>query len=90
MLVKTGSALNTLQIYPNPAHDRVSILLSSDQERDCALNLYDELGHLLDRKQVHCIKGMNRIEWNISRLAAGVYNLECKNIDVKNARILKN
>jgi hypothetical protein len=77
------------QVYPNPLHDQFAVVLFTDIENDYVINLYDQFGHLLQRKKAVCRKGMNRLEWNMSNYAKGVYYLVFENRDLQNIKLIK-
>ena len=90
VVLNTANNTNSLvKIYPLPTQDKLTIVLISDREKDCLLTLYDQLGHLIESKKIHCRNGINTIEWNLSHYAAGTYYLQFGNTDVQSAKIIK-
>jgi hypothetical protein len=65
----------SVRVSPNPSAGTFRMALVSDREMDRVIGLYDLSGHLLERKIMHCIQGMNVLEWNATRLAQGTYQL---------------
>ncbi len=78
-----------VQVYPNPLHDQFAVVLFTDLENDYVIHLYDQFGHLLQSKKALCRKGMNRLEWNMSNYAKGVYYLVFENRDLQNIKLIK-
>ena len=78
-----------VQLFPNPTADQFTVMLNSAEEKEAALNLYDQLGRLLESKRIQCKAGMNTISWNIGRYASGTYYLSFQNLDVKMVKIVK-
>jgi hypothetical protein len=83
------SFMNSVRIYPNPSHDRFVMELTSKQQKDMVLNLYDQSGRLLQQKRISCRDGMNIISWNISGYATGVYYIGSESNGLKNIKIIR-
>lgn len=64
-----------VQTYPNPARDAFTVSLTSSREKDVLVSLYDQYGHFLETRRVHCQPGVNRVTWDIQRYAVGSYQL---------------
>lgn len=62
-----------IRITPNPTPDRLQIDFFSKQSGKVSMNLYDESGKFLDRRQFNYF-GVGRIEyWNLARYPNGAY-----------------
>ncbi len=79
----------TLQLFPNPTPDQFTVVLNSAEEKEAAVNLYDQLGRLLESKRIKCRAGTNTILWSIGRYAAGTYYLSFENLDLKMVKVIK-
>ena len=79
----------SVQLFPNPTPGQFTIMLNSAEEKEAALNLYDQLGRLLERKKIVCRIGVNNVTWNIERYANGTYYLSFENMDLKAVKIVK-
>ena len=79
----------TAQVYPNPLHDQFVVGLFSDLEKEHAISLFDQFGHLLQIKKMMCRKGMNQVVWNMSNYANGVYYLVFENRELQNIKLIK-
>jgi len=64
-----------LRISPNPTMGAFKITFACIQEGDRLISLYDMTGHLLKSRQVHCMAGVNTLEWDGAGYAAGSYRL---------------
>jgi hypothetical protein len=78
-----------VQAFPNPARDRFTITVYSDVERGGIMSLQDEKGHVLERKQLQYIKGMNTAQWNIAKYAAGTYYVVFEGTGLQNVKVVK-
>jgi hypothetical protein len=86
MAFKPGAAV---QVFPNPMREQFTVAFSIDQDTDCLISLYDQYGHLLERKKTRSQKGLNQITWNMQAYTAGIYYLVFENSDLKNIKIVK-
>lgn len=62
-----------IQVYPVPAHDYFIVTVANEHQQQSEFLLFDEVGHLLQRKKVFLLSGINNISWDISGYPAGVY-----------------
>lgn len=88
MLAQQNSK-TAVQLFPNPTPGQFTILLNSATDQESAVNLYDQLGRLLESKKVQIRAGINNIKWNIARYANGTYYLSFGNTDLKTVKIVK-
>lgn len=84
---KTGA--KTIQVYPNPARDKFTVTLPVSSRQEVVLLLVDQSGQVVERRKVVCNAGMNTIEWNVQRYAAGNYHLAFEGLDVNTVKIIK-
>jgi hypothetical protein len=56
-----------------PVHDFFILSVINDRRQQSEYALYDEMGHLLQRKKVYLLPGGNNISWDISGYSPGVY-----------------
>lgn len=75
--------------YPNPAKDNFFVTITTREVKKVSIQLFDVSGHLLQTKEVNCMRGGNIVQWDISKYASGVYYLSFKNHTVKNIKIIK-
>jgi hypothetical protein len=81
--------MSSIQTYPNPARDRFTVALYSDADKEGSVSLQDLSGRVLERKTVRYVKGMNTMQWNISKYAAGSYYLVFENTGMSNLKVVK-
>jgi glutamate formiminotransferase len=65
------------------------VSLSSNQEKEYAISLYNQYGQLLASKKTLCRKGINQISWNMNNYSNGVYYLVFENKELENIKIIK-
>jgi uncharacterized repeat protein (TIGR01451 family) len=67
-----------VNIFPNPANDKVTIQVSADKEGDATFRIIDNSGRIVSNHKHHLIKGNNTIVINnLSQFSNGVYNFQC-------------
>jgi hypothetical protein len=88
MLAQQNSK-TSVQLFPNPTPGQFTVLLNSAADTESAINLYDQLGRLLESRKVRFRAGVNNIAWNIAKYANGTYYLSFENTDLKTVRIVK-
>ena len=76
-------------VFPNPAQTvfYLNIYLPAAQQQSIAL--YDANGQLLEQKNVQLNAGSNQLQWNISRLAKGIYFLKSTNTSMPVIKVVK-
>ena len=84
-----GGIMPSLKIYPNPAHDEITLQLISSQEGKGVIYLYDQSGNLLEEKTAYWHEGVNTMDWNIGRYATGIYYLSTGRTNGSTLKILK-
>ncbi len=62
-----------VSIYPNPANESVTILIYTKGTDSGRLELLDVSGRILDAKSIEIQSGAHQFEFDLSRLAAGMY-----------------
>ena len=83
ILVK-GSAINALSlnaVYPNPAKDKLNVIVSSPVNNDIQVIITDLAGKIVRRQAFSIGYGGNNLEFNVSALSAGSYFIKaiCNN-----------
>lgn len=63
----------TAQLFPNPAQNNITLQWDASTVHTGEIALYNAAGRLLQSKQQSFRAGINKINWNISDLPAGVY-----------------
>jgi Secretion system C-terminal sorting domain len=77
------------QLYPNPAHTSVNLELIMRRKKEVVIKLLDESGKVLQQKQVNCVAGMNRINWDIHSYPNGTYFISFQNKAFKDITFVK-
>lgn len=70
--------LSTLLIYPNPASEAATLMLTADRQEKLTYIIYDIQGKPLQQKSIVVTEGSNRINLETSTLAAGSYTVVVK------------
>ncbi len=66
----------TIQLFPNPAQDHVSIQYHSTENRQTTLFVTDLSGKIVLQQAIELVEGDTTFELNISRLTGGTYFLK--------------
>ncbi len=72
---------NAFVVYPNPAHDNLSIAFSSNKKQTYSLRLIDITGRIVINNDQTTIIGNNEIELNLSTVPRGLYLILVQNGD---------
>jgi hypothetical protein len=66
-------AASAAVVFPNPAHDAFTLMLSSTKAGRVLVNLFDMAGHVLETKELYLQAGPNTVSWDIDKYPAGIY-----------------
>jgi len=88
---RKSNALNNayIQLYPNPVREQFTLSYYSTDEEDVLVNLYTKSGQLLESKKIRMVPGLNKLDWNVGRYAAGTYQLNVLSRNGKNLSFVK-
>ena len=76
-------------IAPNPVIDEI-IIYSSHAQQQLEVRLYDIAGKLIAVKNMQFIEGINKVDFELTQLNAGLYRLEIDNkIEVYSLKMVK-
>lgn len=78
-----------VQTYPNPAYDKFTLAVTSLRNMQGYIMLQDEFGRVLEKRQVTYLTGINTMEWNLGKYAAGNYYLVFDSGGWQNVKIIK-
>ncbi|HKR06886.1 MAG TPA: T9SS type A sorting domain-containing protein [Bacteroidia bacterium] len=67
-----------LAVYPNPAHDIITVSADVKEESDLTLHLTDITGRIIFSENHSASEGLNTYELGLNQLAKGIYMLEVK------------
>ncbi|MES2774434.1 MAG: T9SS type A sorting domain-containing protein [Bacteroidota bacterium] len=79
IVVLRGNKVNQLQlttIYPNPATDKLNVLIASPKAGNVMLLVTDLSGRVLVKQATQIVNGETNIQLNVSTLASGNYVLK--------------
>ncbi|MBK6732371.1 MAG: T9SS type A sorting domain-containing protein [Bacteroidetes bacterium] len=68
-----------VNIFPNPASDKISVDYYSVQETGVTMKVYDLLGNLVNTITADVVEGENLIGVDVRNLSAGIYIVEISN-----------
>lgn len=67
---------STLNIYPNPATEKVNLTFETKDEGDITVEVFDLLSRNVITQKVHRTAGLNTIELDVTTLAKGIYAVD--------------
>ncbi len=73
-----GLAGAEFSVYPNPAHDRITVSMEVQQDADYVMELMDFSGRVVLSENKSALSGLNTYELDLSHLAKGIYMLEVR------------
>jgi glucose/arabinose dehydrogenase len=80
------AVLDNMNLYPNPAENLLNIEFYVSGKMDVVMNIYNATGQLVKAEQNSFAGGMNKVQTDISALAAGVYVAELQGLSGKEQR----
>jgi hypothetical protein len=69
------ATIKNVSVYPNPTSDEVNIELNMKESDEILTSLVDMNGNMIETKSVKTTLGTNKITFNVSKLAQGIYNV---------------
>lgn len=82
--------LTQLNVYPNPATDKLSVSITLQSNADLALSLYDMSGRMVQQQNIKVQAGNTNHQLDISALDSGMYLLQTKlNGQVRTIKVAK-
>ena len=85
------SLINALNVFPNPTEELVNVTLLSKEELNGDISMYNVVGQLIFKSDLHIKNGTNQIIINVSAFNKGIYFLRInttKSILTKNILII--
>lgn len=77
-------AATTMEMFPNPASNRVTIQYNNDQEEAAKVEIFDMQGKEVRNYRLLLYKGSNKFDLDLTDLPSGVYNVQiignCKRV----------
>jgi predicted esterase len=78
-------------VFPNPANDKTTITINSNQNAKLNVSIVDNKGAVVRKQQTVLPQGSNQVTINLTGLAKGVYTLQAEwNGERKTAKLIKN
>lgn len=65
-----------LTLYPNPAHDQITIRFNVLNDSPMQIRIYSIDGRTIFSEDIHCTKGINNTTLNIADFSPGIYILK--------------
>lgn len=75
--VEELSAVNSLQMFPNPAHDEVMINVQASVNDKATFRLLDQTGRVVTSHQQMIYNGTQNVRMSLENVAAGIYTVQC-------------
>jgi len=72
-LIRSESNIQLVNIYPMPVLDNVELYVSSEENQDIQLQIFNSIGELMFERQVELKTSLNKVDLDLSELASGVY-----------------
>jgi len=69
------ATIKNVSVYPNPTSDEINIELNMKESDEILTSLVDMNGNMIETKSVKTTLGTNKITFNVSKLAQGIYNV---------------
>ncbi len=75
---KTTFAVSEVKTYPNPFNGKVTFLMKSRYRSESSIEIFDNLGRIVLKKDIKLVNGDNYFSWNASgmngeSLSSGIY-----------------
>lgn len=74
-LVNGSRAMELISLAPNPVKQTTSLRMVSNHATEAQINILNAAGLLVNKLKVNLVSGENNVSLNLSKLAAGVYNI---------------
>jgi hypothetical protein len=76
--ILSGAPSALFTVYPNPADQQASLVISLDRKQDARYDIYDQTGKRLVSGTVSLTQGVNTVSLPVKSLPAGIYALQVK------------
>jgi hypothetical protein len=81
----------SLNVFPNPTIENLSLTLSADATKDLVINIYNQNGQRITSENVIAQNGENRFQFDVSNYVKGIYFVEITDGEFSTAKqFLKN
>jgi trimeric autotransporter adhesin len=77
---KPGARFNTeaLKIQPNPANNRITVTIESENASPALIKIFDSKGALVKTQQASLAAGNNQLNIDLSQFAKGIYHISAE------------
>ena len=65
--------LDVVKVYPNPVKDKSNLIFNLNTSQVVNINVYDQLGKRVFRKELVGQQGLNTVNLNLNNLNTGMY-----------------
>ena len=91
ILVKGGTikSFSLNAIYPNPAKDKLNLVISSPVNNNVNIVITDLAGKIVRRKEYSIVIGGNNVDMNVSALSAGPYLIKANFNNGGESKVIK-
>ena len=72
---------DNFSVYPNPAHDKVTVSIYAEGQTQFTVKLRDMSGRVIVSEDQAGSAGMNAYELDLKSFAKGIYTLEVQSAD---------
>lgn len=72
-MLTDGNLFTVSEFIPNPSNDLTKILVTTSQNHEISVKMYDELGQILSSRDYHITAGVNSVHFDTQNLADGPY-----------------
>jgi hypothetical protein len=79
--IKSIADAQEVQLYPNPATDRLNIRFESGESSQATLRLYDASGRVVRTQAMEVTSGENTVTMELIDLSTGMYFFELQTVD---------
>jgi plastocyanin len=76
--IEDNPLLSSVKIFPNPATENTSLMLTSDKTGRGLITMYDLLGNKVNYQEVDIKSGTNNIPLSLESIIPGIYFIELK------------
>ena len=70
-----NSSIQTLGVYPNPAHDKIRIMVDSKTQGFTSVSIYDISGRSIQQNQILLNGGLQAVDLNLQGFNPGIYQV---------------
>ena len=91
-VTNVNNVTNEISMFPNPAHDMVTVGFNLDAATTVSIQVYDAVGHLVSSVNQTVAAGNQNVELSTEGMATGLYNVKIAagdNVTTKQLSVIK-